>query len=55
VREQVLLAIPMSAVCREDCAGLCAQCGQNLNEKKCGCETKVIDPRLAPLKNIKLN
>jgi uncharacterized protein len=55
VREQVLLAIPMSAVCREDCQGLCAQCGQNLNEKKCGCETKVVDPRLAPLMNIKLN
>lgn len=55
VREQVLLALPMNAVCREDCQGLCAQCGQNLNERKCGCETKVIDPRLAPLKNIKLN
>ncbi len=55
VREQVLLALPMSAVCREDCQGLCAQCGQNLNEKKCGCEQKVIDPRLAPLMNIKLN
>jgi uncharacterized protein len=55
VREQVLLALPMNAVCREDCAGLCTVCGQNLNEKKCGCETKVIDPRLAPLMNIKLN
>jgi uncharacterized protein len=55
VREQVLLALPMNAVCREDCQGLCAQCGQNLNEKKCGCETKVADPRLAPLANIKLN
>jgi uncharacterized protein len=55
VREQVLLALPMSAVCREDCKGLCAQCGQNLNEKQCGCEQKVIDPRLAPLMNIKLN
>ncbi|XXF80499.1 DUF177 domain-containing protein [Myxococcaceae bacterium GXIMD 01537] len=55
VREQVLLAIPMNAVCREDCQGLCSQCGQNLNEQKCGCETKVVDPRLAPLKNIKLN
>jgi uncharacterized protein len=55
VREQVLLALPMSAVCREDCKGLCAQCGQNLNEKKCGCEPKVTDPRLAPLMNIKLN
>jgi uncharacterized protein len=55
VREQVLLALPMNAVCREDCKGLCAQCGQNLNEKQCGCEPKVIDPRLAPLMNIKLN
>jgi uncharacterized protein len=55
VREQVLLALPMNAVCREDCKGLCAQCGQNLNEKQCGCEKKVIDPRLAPLMNIKLN
>ncbi|HYH99465.1 DUF177 domain-containing protein [Hyalangium sp.] len=55
VREQVLLALPMNAVCREDCKGLCAQCGQNLNEKQCGCETKVTDPRLAPLMNIKLN
>lgn len=55
VREQVLLALPMNAVCREDCKGLCAQCGQNLNEKQCGCEQKVTDPRLAPLMNIKLN
>jgi uncharacterized protein len=55
VREQVLLALPMNAVCREDCKGLCTQCGQNLNEKQCGCETKIVDPRLAPLMNIKLN
>jgi uncharacterized protein len=55
LREQVLLALPMNAVCREDCQGLCSQCGQNLNEKKCGCEPKVVDPRLSPLKNIKLN
>jgi uncharacterized protein len=55
VREQVLLALPMNAVCREDCKGLCSQCGQNLNEKQCGCQPKVVDPRLAPLMNIKLN
>lgn len=54
LREQVLLALPMDAVCREDCKGLCPQCGQNLNEKKCGCDPKVIDPRLAALKNFKL-
>ncbi|RKH03903.1 DUF177 domain-containing protein [Corallococcus sp. CA053C] len=55
VREQVLLALPMSAVCRDDCQGLCSQCGQNLNDTKCGCSPKVSDPRLSPLMNIKLN
>jgi uncharacterized protein len=55
VREQVLLALPMSVVCREECRGLCAQCGQNLNEAQCGHETKVLDPRLAALRDIKLS
>ncbi|HYO65729.1 MAG TPA: DUF177 domain-containing protein [Archangium sp.] len=54
VREQVLLSMPMSTVCREDCRGLCVKCGQNLNEKQCGCDTTFVDPRLAALKNIKL-
>jgi uncharacterized protein len=54
VREQVLLALPMNAVCKEDCRGLCTQCGQNLNEKECGCDTSFVDPRLAVLKNIKV-
>ncbi len=55
VREQVLLALPMQVVCREDCRGLCGMCGQNLNEAACGCESKRVDPRLAVLKDIKLN
>ncbi len=55
VREQVLLALPLSVVCRDDCKGLCAVCGQNLNDDECGCERKVLDPRLMALKDIKLN
>jgi uncharacterized protein len=55
VREQVLLALPMHAVCREDCKGLCGTCGKNLNEGQCGCARTQVDPRLAALKNIKLN
>src|SRR5262249_7174518 len=47
VREQVLLALPMHAVCREDCKGLCGSCGQNLNEGECGCAKSQVDPRLA--------
>lgn len=55
VREQVLLALPMHAVCREDCKGLCGFCGQNLNDKQCGCEEKRVNPQFAALKDIKLN
>jgi len=55
VKEQVLLALPVSVVCRDDCKGLCPQCGQDLNEAECGCQLKVVDPRLAVLKTIKLN
>src|SRR5262244_1334301 len=55
VREQVLLALPMHAVCTEDCKGLCGTCGKNLNEGECACARSQVDPRLAALKNIKLN
>ena len=55
VREQVLLALPVSVVCREDCKGLCATCGQDLNEQDCGhSKSKEVDVRLAKLKDIKL-
>jgi uncharacterized protein len=55
LREQILLALPMHVVCEEGCAGLCPSCGQNLNEKKCGCQPSSADPRWEALKNIKLN
>lgn len=37
VREEIMLEIPAFLLCREDCKGLCAQCGQDLNEGLCGC------------------
>jgi uncharacterized protein len=37
LREQVLLALPMKTVCRDDCRGLCPQCGANLNLQACSC------------------
>jgi uncharacterized protein len=52
LREFILLSVPMRAVCKEDCKGLCPNCGRNRNEGPCGCNTKRIDPRLAALKNI---
>jgi len=44
VREQVQLELPMKALCREGCRGLCPQCGTNLNETSCEC-TPARDPR----------
>lgn len=51
--EQVQLQIPMKAICRSDCRGLCPQCGANLNHEGCRCETQSADPRLAPLARFK--
>jgi uncharacterized protein len=53
VREQVLLALPLKMICREDCKGLCPQCGKNLNEGDCSCTAPVQDLRWAALKEIR--
>lgn len=37
VREDLLLEIPGFPLCRAGCKGLCARCGQDLNEGQCGC------------------
>jgi uncharacterized protein len=49
IRQNALLAIPMKVLCRKDCAGLCSECGKNLNEGKCNCNSEIIDPRWAKL------
>src|ERR1700758_1093721 len=51
--ERVLLALPMKAICRSDCRGLCPQCGVNLNNEECRCESHAADPRMAPLARLK--
>jgi uncharacterized protein len=53
LREQVLLALPLKVTCREDCQGLCPQCGTNLNRERCSCAAPVEDPRWAALKDIR--
>lgn len=53
VREQILLAVPDRALCREDCKGLCSTCGTDLNGGSCNCESSDIDPRWAALKKFK--
>ena len=53
VREQFVLAVPFAPLCREDCLGLCPQCGADRNVAPCSCEAP-IDPRFAALQGLKL-
>jgi uncharacterized protein len=56
VREQVLLTLPGRTLCRPDCKGLCAHCGQNLNANLCDCEqaSGTKDPRWSALQGLTL-
>lgn len=47
-RTAFILAMDTKQLCDEDCKGLCARCGANLNDGPCGCKPEV-DPRLAKL------
>lgn len=54
VYDQMMLSLPLVRLCREDCRGICSQCGVNRNIKNCQCSDKgSIDPRLAVLKTLK--
>ena len=54
-RDAFALAMPAQVVCREDCAGLCPQCGENLNEAAPGhTHESAPDPRLAKLRELRL-
>ena len=53
LREQFYLALPMKPLCREECKGLCPQCGTNLNTGTCDCAPAWEDSRLAALRQLK--
>lgn len=53
VRVEFVLSLPIRALCRADCRGLCDQCGENLNLGLCSCAEDKIDPRLAALWRLK--
>ena len=52
LREQVLLAVPLKAVCNDACKGLCPRCGRNLNVEACTCQP-VQDQRWGALHGIR--
>ena len=53
VVDEISVEIPMQPLCKEDCEGLCAGCGANLNEKKCSCRAETTNPAWEALKKLK--
>lgn len=53
VREAWLLAVPGFVVCREDCRGLCANCGADWNTESCDCAPVTTDGRWDALKAVR--
>jgi uncharacterized protein len=52
IREEWILAAPTFGLCRDDCKGLCARCGKDLNDGPCDCEEKSADPRWDALRKL---
>jgi len=55
LRVNLLTSLPLQVLCRPACRGLCPHCGQNLNEKDCGCPQGDADPRFAVLRQLKFD
>jgi uncharacterized metal-binding protein YceD (DUF177 family) len=49
VRDLVVLSLPLAPTCTEDCAGLCVDCGQRLDDLPADHAHEVLDPRWAGL------
>ena len=54
IQEQVILALPLKALCKPDCKGLCPRCGADLNTAACDCDRSPSGGKFEALKNLKL-
>ena len=52
IRDSVLLDLPVRAICKEDCQGICPGCGENKNISSCACDMGAADSRWNALKGI---
>ena len=53
IHDYILLAIPIKLLCRQDCQGICPECGADLNRSECKCAPTKPDPRWAKLQSLK--
>jgi uncharacterized protein len=52
-RDAVALALPDKILCRPECAGLCPECGKNLNDEPHTHDEDTTDPRWAALEGLR--
>lgn len=52
VAEAIILALPLRALCSEECQGLCPVCGRELKGTPCNCAQEETDPRWEKLKRL---
>ena len=55
VRQYTETAAAMQPLCRPDCPGICAECGQDLSMAMCDCPRRPVDSRWAALAALKLS
>ena len=54
LRDHIVLSVPYAPLCSDECKGLCAQCGTDLNKGHCECAPGAANSRWAALENLKL-
>lgn len=52
IRQQLAVNLPMAQLCREDCQGICPECGHNLNLGPCSCARERVDGRWSTLADL---
>ncbi len=55
LQEQVVMALPLRPLCKDDCKGLCPRCGINRNVQDCDCTAPVMNNKFAALKDFKVD
>ncbi|MFO7764960.1 MAG: DUF177 domain-containing protein [Pelovirga sp.] len=53
LQEQLIMAIPIRALCNDHCRGLCPECGADLNHSSCDCEKKLFNSKFGVLAQLK--
>ena len=52
IKDEIIVGLPMSLLCSDECMGICMHCGTNLNESSCDCDNTVLDPRMSAILDI---